>query len=161
MNRKAQIRMGETIAVLIIFFFLLILGAIFFLNVQKGKMSVETLKYVAQEGIKISQVISSFPELQCASNNIIEDNCFDIFKLNISAGNVITNTQYYYSLFRYSEIVVEEIFPTKRIWSIYNNTLNTSVPTYTWIPVLLYNATSKQNSFGVLSVAYYPYYGKI
>jgi hypothetical protein len=155
--KKSQIRMGETIAVLIIFFFLLVFGAIFYFQVQKSKIYTNNQEQIYQESIKISQGVSYLPELQCSHQNIIDDNCFDLYKLNIAAKHINNNRNFYFPLFGNSNVTIEEIYPSQKKWVIYENVLPSSVagriPTY--IPISLYNATKRSYSFGVLTVIYY------
>ncbi len=159
MERKAQIRMGETIAVLIIFFFLLIFGVIFYTNVKISKQYSTNEEYFQQQSIKISQMVSFLPELQCSSENIIDDNCYDKYKLGPASTHIIDNANFYFPFFSYSEIVIDEIYPGTDSWVLYNHTLNRSYPMFTYVPISLYEPTTKEYSFGVLSISYYPYYG--
>lgn len=155
--------MGETIAVLIIFFFLLIFGAVFFFNVQRSKIVQNQGEFYAQESIKVSQITAYLPELQCSTENIVNDNCFDKYKLDAARGHIMNNSNFYFPFFTYSEIMVEEIYPNKLSWTLYNFTINQSgkiqsgiIPTY--IPLSLYDPITKQYSFGVLYIGYFPFY---
>jgi hypothetical protein len=150
--RRAQIRIGETIAVLLIFFFLLVLGVTFYLNIQKSRVYSNIDEVITQESIRISQMVSYLAELQCSSENIIEPNCYDLYKLDSADDILLSNSDYYYPLFLFSEIVIDELYPYVDSWVLYNNTYPASAPIYTYIPISLYNPVSKRYSFGVLSV---------
>jgi len=157
--KKAQIRMGETIAVLIIFFFLLVFGAIFYANIQRSKIISSNEEVYQQESIRVSQMVSYFPELQCSADNIIDDNCYDKYKLDSAESHINSNVNFYFPFFLYTEIVIDEIYPETNHWVVYNYSLNRSQPMYTYIPISLYEPIEKKYSFGVLSISYYPYYG--
>ncbi len=110
---KGQIRMGETIAVLLIFFVLLILAFFFFSSIQaattKGAISVN----LQEQGIKVTQIASYLPELQCSTENIVPTsfNCVDLEKAR-AASNVVrnlTNRDFYTSTFGYANITLEVI----------------------------------------------------
>jgi len=151
--------MGETIAVLIIFFFLIVLGVAFYINVSKSKVYSNQEEIFAQDSIKVSQTVSFLPELQCSSENIVDDNCYDLYKLAASKDHILNNVNFYFPFFLNTEIEIKELYPNNRKWLIYNNTGDRDAPMYTNVPISLYNATTKRYSFGVLTIAYFPYYG--
>jgi len=149
--KHAQIRIMETIAILLIFFVLIVLGFVFFIRTASFTQEGKITKDQELQSIRVSQAISFLPELQCSSKNIPTDNCFDKYKLNAFKEIIVKDA--YYSIFYYSEIKVEEL-ETGTIWDLYNRKKNTSSYT-TVIPILLENASSKINSFGLLNVTYY------
>ena len=160
MKKKSQIRMGETIAVLIIFFFLLIIGVAFYINVTRARVISKNDEIFSQESIRVAQIVSFLPEVQCSSENIVTDNCYDLYKLGRAEPNLNKSNQYYFPFFYYSEIVIEEFYPDRNQWVLYNYTPTKVQGVYpTYIPISLYNATSKKYAFGLLSIMYYPYYG--
>ena len=145
--------MMETIAILLVFFLLLILGFIFYIKTTKYSSQQKISQTQEFESIKVSQETSFLPELQCSSKNIINENCFDKYKLNAFV-NLPNNEENYYHIFYYSNIIVKEIYPGNSTWSLYTRTSNAS-SYLTSIPILLYNATDKTNAFGLLTVRYY------
>ncbi len=153
-NKHAQIQMMETVAILIIFFVLVVIGFMFYMKTSSYGQAQKTAKNQELESIRVSQTISFLPELQCASKNIVKDNCFDKYKLNAFT-NLPNKYQIYYPFFYYSDITVKEIYPGNQTWNIYNKTRNETFY-ITSIPILLYNATSRSNSFAILDIKYYP-----
>lgn len=154
--RKSQVAISETIAILFIFFILLALGFMFYLRVSRASSETQYQKGTDLMSIEITQKASFLPELQCSKKNVITDNCIDILKLESAKDIINENRASYYDLFFGSEIVVEEIYPTKKTWVLYNNTLNDTSEIFTPVPILLYNATSDDHYFGVLTVRYFP-----
>lgn len=155
---KGQIRMGETIAVLIVFFFLLVFGAVFYFNIKKGDFYEKQEEYYSKESIKVTEIVSYLPELQCSSENIVSDNCYDKLKLDSSRGHIMNNSIFYFPFFQYSEIVVFEVYPGNGEWLLYNFSNNGTAVIPTFIPISLYDPTTKRNSFGVLRIKYFPNY---
>lgn len=154
MNRNAQIQMMETIAILIIFFVLIIISFVFFMKTSSLGQEQKITKNQELESIRVSQAISFLPELQCSSKNILKDNCFDKYKLN-AFQNLPNKNKTYYPLFYFSDISVKEIYPfSGSKWSLYNLSID-GTSYMTSIPILLYNATSRTNSFGILNIKYY------
>jgi hypothetical protein len=156
-NKKAQVHMMETIAVLLIFFVIIIISFSFYIKTTTYRLDQKTTKSQELESIRVSQTISFLPELQCSSKNIVTDNCFDKFKLNAFESLDESNkAMTYYPLLFYSTITIREIFPQTLNWTLYNKTRGSS-SYLTSIPVLLYNPLTKKNAFGLLDVRYYTF----
>jgi hypothetical protein len=154
--RKSQIQMGESIAVLFIFFILVIFGFVFYMNVMKGSVKVEKEENIQLKAIGIAQKASFLPELQCSEENVRKESCIDLYKLEAVAGLLEENNIYYYDVFEFSKIWVEGVFPEEGVWSLYNNPLteyNNKLSTF--IPVSLFDATTKEYDFGILVVETY------
>ena len=78
--KKAQVKMFETIGVLVIFFFLIVLGLSFYFVIAK-KGAVEQYEKAAQlKGIEIIRKAITLPELDCARVGVQVENCFDKLK---------------------------------------------------------------------------------
>lgn len=150
--------MGESVAILFIFFILLIFGFVFYMNVMRGSTKVEIEENIQLKAIGIAQKASFLPELQCSEENVRTEDCIDLLKLEAVSGLLKENNLYYYDIFEFSDVYVERIFPedAKKIWTLYNNTLtNYTSKLSTFIPVSLFNATEKKYDFGILAVEVY------
>ena len=159
-NKKSQIKMFETIAVLLIFFVLIGLGLIFYGRIQAGSFQETQEENFELKAIQTAQLVSFLPELQCSSNNIIVDDCFDILKVEALSDYIEQNPNirdtYYYDTFGFSSITIEQIYPFVVSWSIYERTTErTKAKSSIMIPVSLYNASSRAYNFGILTVAVY------
>ncbi len=154
-NKHAQVMMMETIAILFIFFVLLIIGFMFYARISQGTALKRIEKINELDSIRVSQVVSFLPDFQCASRNIITDNCFDKYKLE--AFKEINDVEdIYYPFFYYSTININEVYPDdSNTWEIYNKPGNGS-SSKTFIPISLYDPIDKKYSFGILEVIYYP-----
>jgi len=157
-TKKAQIKMFETIAVLLIFFILIAFGLIFYSKVQRDSIQDTGKEYFELKAIQTAQLVSFLPELQCTSPtsvNIVGDACFDAFKIIALKDIIEDNYGYYFDLFGFSKITVEQIYPLGKKWVIYNKSSGKSSKSSLQIPVLIYNASSRENYFGVLNVDVY------
>ena len=161
-TKKAQIKMFETIAVLLIFFILIAFGLIFYSKVQRDSIQGTGKEYFNLKAIQTAQLVSFLPELQCTSPtsaNIIGDDCFDVFKIialkDIIEDNSKLKDGYYFDLFGFSKITVEQIYPLGKKWVIYDKSSGKSSKSSLQIPVLIYNASSRENYFGVLNIDVY------
>lgn len=161
--KKAQIKMGETIAVLVIFFFLLIFGFAFYVKVQEKFFEEQHSKQLNLKALQITQKASYLPELQCSVQNIQFDNCFDVHKIN-SFYSIIRNNMTligdYYEIFGFSKIYIQEIYPGNDTYMIYNNTLQNAtgnrqiVSLESRVPISLFNGKKNTWAIGVLNAKY-------
>lgn len=132
--KKSQLRMAETIAILFIFFLLLILGLFFYIKLQRAT-GAKTLERESDiTSIEIVQRASTLPELQCSSGNDVEDNCIDIYKaafLNKSISGNPNTQQYYAELFGLSKIELKILYPDDKD-SFLEDTFFTDTTTGIW-----------------------------
>jgi len=156
-NRNAQIQMLETIAVLFIFFILILIGFVFYTNVLKGSIEIQKEESVQLNAIEVAQRASSLPELQCSEDNIISDNCIDLIKLEIASSVIQANDIHYYDRLLFSTITVTRIYPEDPFaaneWILYDRPLDEfSNKVLTNIPISIFNPITNKNSFGVMTV---------
>lgn len=155
--KRAQIQMGESIAIMFIFFILVIFGFVFYANIVKTSTKLDIEENIQLKAISIAQKASFLPELQCSEENVRIENCIDILKLGAASYLLEENNIYYYDIFESSKIWVEEVFPESgKTWPLYNNTLTDyRNKISTFIPMSLLNVTSKKFNFGILVVEVY------
>jgi len=153
MKKKAQIQIMETIAILLIFFVLVVIGFVFFMRTASYGHEQEITKNQELESIRVSQTVSSLPELQCSSKNIIEENCFDELKLD-AFKDLENKEQMYYPFFYNSKIIVRDYSEESTSWILYDKTTEGS--SYkTIMPILIKNPQNRNYAFGILDVTYY------
>ncbi len=163
---KAQMQMGETIAVLVVFFFLLVIGLVFYVNIATTKVVESKDKNTELEAVNVMKRALSLPELQCSHNNIVDEACVDRYKLNATAGliNSPTDSSYktsYFDLFGTSTIWIIQIYPEPATpfegavllydskLEKYTSRLNTSTP------ISIYNSLDKTYAFGIMETVTY------
>jgi len=150
--------MLETIAVLVIFFILFVLGYVFYSKVFKSSVEDEKEENIQLESIKIAQIAASLPELQCSQENVVKDNCIDKYKLK-AAEEIMTDSDnliYYFDKFSFSRIIVKEIYPGTEEWIIYDRKLDVgefSQKIITNIPITIFDPIENENAFGVMEIA--------
>jgi hypothetical protein len=156
---RAQIKMGETLAILIIFFFLVVFGFSFYVRVQGTSFDRQREESADLRAIQIAQKTSFLTELQCTSRNIPEDNCYDLLKLGAFSYRLNHSAEFYdhyYNLFGVSEIFVDSLYPEKKSYVLYVNKPDSFEHfLVTRIPISLYNATANRHVFGLLTVMTY------
>ncbi|MFH1398732.1 MAG: hypothetical protein ABIG95_01315 [Candidatus Woesearchaeota archaeon] len=154
--RKAQMKMFETIGVLIVFFFILSIGLVFYYQFQKTRYAAGKGETFQLRTMNIIQQVNYLPELQCSFDNIASYNCFDIAKVMAFTDISAANKAYYHHLFVYSNITVQEIYPLERNWNLfYSKPESWKELSRNQIPILLFNSTQGRYYAGVLVVEVY------
>lgn len=161
-SRKAQIRMFETMGVLVIFFFLLVAAASFYFQIQKSSLQRELAKQSELRAMQVVQRAMYMSELDCSFASVQKDNCFDKQKLAVLSSHLGINPQEdylvdYYGMFGLSSIAITQLYPAieskmllyKNIPEKYSSKISAQSP------VLLYDALSNRYDFGIIEVDVY------
>ena len=122
MARKGQLQMTETIAILFIFFILLLFGVVFYFRYQKIAFQEKQEELLAARAMESTLKTLFMPELICSRGEAEpEDNCFDVLKLNATKKTMQQYLdEYYFEIFSYATITVEETYPENKTWVLYN-----------------------------------------
>ncbi|MFH0979045.1 MAG: hypothetical protein V1837_07140 [Candidatus Woesearchaeota archaeon] len=156
---KSQIKMGETIAILIIFFFLVVFGFSFYVRMQTTAFDQQGKENIDLRSIQTAQKFSFLPELQKSVKGVQTDNCFDLLK--IAAFTKLLNESdaysYYRNLLGYAEFRIKIVYPGPKEFLIFSPNVSTKIAhnLSTLVPVSVYNATADSYAFGVLMVNVY------
>ncbi len=155
--RKSQIKMGETIAVLIVFFILLLVGMVFYAKFKGDSIERKREEMDIMNTIEIAIKASRLPELQCTTAGIECGNTIDLLKLQaleeIIKYDLIGNP--YYDMFYASEIVIEQVYPTTNSWILYNFSGGKTSVQPVYVPVTIHDVITDEYSFGFIRVGVY------
>jgi len=157
-QKKSQVKMFETIAVLVVFFFLLVFGVSFYFVMQRTSYNRQVERNAQLLSVQLSQKISDVPELDCALAGIQIDNCIDLIKLErfFEILDEDLKRVSYFDTLGYSEIYIRTIYPEAKKYELYNLQPPLFTSAYmNHIPVLLYNSIDKDFAFAVLEVRTY------
>lgn len=80
-NKKAQIEMGETIAVIIIVTIIIFFGLAFYTKIKTLDLKDQTDKFNQFDAVKLANIVSNMPEILCSKQQVIDINCVDKYKL--------------------------------------------------------------------------------
>ncbi|MBW2973334.1 hypothetical protein KY346_02995 [Candidatus Woesearchaeota archaeon] len=158
--RRAQIKMFETMAVLVIFFFLLVGGAAFYFQIQKSSIKRDLERQEQLRAFQVVQKALFLPELDCSFVSIQKDNCFDKLKV-INLQELLKQEKFmidYFNVFGFSEIKIMQLYPVNDTFSY---TLYQNIPEKyksvisTQSPILLFDAVQNRYNFGVVEVDVY------
>ena len=158
--KRGQIKMGETIAILFIFFVLILFGLVFYFQWQKSSFERQKIEVFSEQSISKSLLASFLPELVCSKTaGAPTKDCIDIFKLEKAADEMEDNLDYYFDIFGLMTLRVERIYiletepGSENSWVLYNQTPATVTRKIrTSVPVSLFDPIEKKYSFGVLYV---------
>ena len=145
--------MAETIAILFIFFVLLVVGMVFFYNVKKSSIEQEMEVIQSKKAVEIALKANHLNELRCSE--VLRDNCFDILKIKYAKEIVERNIDYYFDTFGFSRINIQQIYPVRQdLGDIYHKYKKGS-SFLTRVPILLYNPLENEYQLGVINVETY------
>jgi len=156
--KKAQIKMWTTIAVLIVFFIILMFGFIFYTQIERIGLEKSQREAEARRSIAVAQVVANLPELQCSLGTVEKGVCFDLYKIKAFENEYANYWTYYYNMFGYAEINVKQINlenSEETLYPLYNNTGDKNSSTLGLIPISIYNPVNKEFLFGVVEVKSY------
>ncbi|MBD3361301.1 hypothetical protein GF358_00760 [Candidatus Woesearchaeota archaeon] len=159
MGKKAQIRMFEMLAVLIVFLLLLSIGSIFYFRLQESSVKKELIKAENLRSLQLFQRSLYLPELDCSFVGVQKGNCFDFLKL-VHFSDLLESEQMkieYFDVFGFSKVQVKRVYPVESDWFVlYSNVpREISSKLVSHSTVLLYNASSGMYDFGIVEVNYY------
>ncbi len=161
-RKKAQIKMVESVFVVIFFFMLLMIGVVFMSKYQKTENVKITSERDMKRAVQLAQSFSSIPELSCSINNVVEDNCLDLSKLTTMVALNKTDHMYYFDLFKYGSVSVEVLDLDSGDgprWSepyiIYNQEKKGADFSTIPLPMTIYDSVNRIYKFGIMSVTFY------
>jgi hypothetical protein len=162
-KRKAQVKLFESIAVLIVFVFLVAIGMKFYTNAQLSSLREAQSDFSQLDAVKTSVVLSHLPEIGCSEDGLAQSTCLDLFK--IIAWNTLLHgpdslvfVDSYLPLLGFSEITVTRLYPlylAGNSWTIYNASVENVSSDLLQIPMLLYDPVKDKHQFGVLKIRTY------
>ena len=169
MKRKAQIQMGETIFVILVIIFLIVLAFTFVYKGEEISTHRRQTDFYELDSVALGQLITNLPELACSTMGTRQQSCFDKHKITafseVLNNNPDMSMQYYFEKLVNVNITIVEVYPNEgRIWEIYVNNFDVkegetlitqSYGTTLKIPTIIRDSTRNIDSFGVLYVTKY------
>ncbi len=162
-QKGGQVKFGENIAIMLVFFILLAMGLLFYGAWQRGTIKESVQEQFTKEAIRIALAISYLPEVVCSQDNYIVENCFDEYKVFSLARLIESDDETflaYESIFHDSRVTIEKIFPLggREIIYLYDNApaddeFTEVIPTF--VPVTLKDPARRLdegNSVAILKV---------
>jgi len=168
--------MVETIAVLIVFMFLVFLGYSFYAGIQQRSFNTQLREIRAKEAVQISLKTYFLPELHCSFGTRLEaQGCIDVLKY-YELKNLIEDNdnvkQFYFQIFGNSNISLIQNYPMTSFYlgdqgwvplspdipgstiDLFSSALPDVSSRVTQMPVTIYDPRTKQHAFGYLQVDY-------
>ncbi len=161
MNSKAQIQLGESIFAVIIILFIIVFALVFYSGSQEREYTEQQKKFVDLESISLAQFVGTLPELGCSEREVRDLSCFDKTKLSAFVTTLkkhpLLTEEYYSTQLGTATIQIAEIYPDKKSWLLYNNSLNTSIANIRQVqkPISLLDSVTGKYSFGILYLTLY------
>jgi hypothetical protein len=158
--KRAQVKMFETIGVLIVFFFLLGMGLIFYANSQRSTLAQLKSSQFELAAVQAASRAMAMPELDCSYAAVRTSNCFDKRKLAAFATVVQQPDALvaYATMFGFANITVREIYPGTSSWQLFANLppeRQRGNAELVQLPVSLLDPDGEGKAFGILEVRVY------
>jgi len=153
-RKKAQLQMGESIMVLIIFFFLLVFGIVFYASYSLNQAQKKSREHKELIAIQIVQKVQFLPEIQCTIEGNEDYNCVDMSKLETFDLLPEGKKRIYETMFPRTVIDVKQVYPDSKSWHIYGTELQGNMYYYP-IPVAIFNPVEDDYTFGVIEIKVY------
>lgn len=153
-KKKGQLKMAETIGALFVFFILLSIGLLAYMNYKKLDIQQKEEEYNRQIAVETALRISSMYELSCTTADVESTSCVDILKLNQTL-LMLQNPQtrlLYSPVLSNTEVTLYELYPEKRNWSISKDLSADSNYDEFNIPVNILDPISEQKSYGYYQI---------
>ncbi len=156
--KKGQIHLSETIAVLFIFFVLILFGLIFYSKYQQVAIKEKGEELLASRAMDTTLRVLFLPELLCSRGDAEpEDNCIDVLKLRPANETLFNHAEdYYFDLLSYATITVMQLSPEEKTFVLYDK----PKPNYTrreptYFVVSLRDDTQQSYGYGYVKVEVY------
>ncbi|MBI4153360.1 hypothetical protein HY497_02455 [Candidatus Woesearchaeota archaeon] len=149
--------MTETIAILVIFFIIVLFGFMFYAQFQRSSYDENKVILAGEKAVSISLHALLLPELRCSKgDNVPIKDCLDLSKLDISVQKMAEERDYYFDIMGFARVSVQQYYPTEQAWVLYDHPLENAprVPQMN-IPIALFDPITKTFRYGVLTVAVY------
>ena len=154
---KAQLDIIQNTFVLIIVFLLLAAAFIMYAWMSSVGMQSKLQGYNELEQNKDVNIFRSLPELHCTQSGVVISNCMDVNKIVLFRQS--SDSLRYQSQFGFAVIFLQTYNPNAGVWNtlmLYNNTPeDTQSASTSTAPVTLYNASSKKQYLGRISMVQY------
>ncbi len=161
MNRRSQVQLVETIAILLIFFILLLVGIVFYYQYQKSAIKEKGKELASSRALDTALKTLFLPEFICSKGETeAEDNCLDLMKVR-SANSTFSEhlTEYYFTIFSFSNITVHQLYPEEQTYYLYakkREQTRNYLPTFFVVTLRDQAAgTEPEYSYGYLEVGVY------
>ncbi|MBS3123841.1 hypothetical protein J4437_04370 [Candidatus Woesearchaeota archaeon] len=117
--KKAQVRLTETIGILLIFIILVGLGFSFYAKYQNLSLQEKEEEQLQSRAVRTTLQALFLPEVLCSRGEAeAEENCVDMIKARamqekLYSSNVDTKWRdYYFNLFSFAKVSIHELYPS-------------------------------------------------
>lgn len=155
---KAQMKTGETIIVLIIFFILLAGAMVFYAKIQTYTLAKKQEELQEQTAITLANRIRHLAEISCTIDGSVVFDCYDLVKLTALQKIVETSSLYYQlNVFHDSRVVVTSVYPEQEELVLYDfGSAEESTSALPFrIPVTIYDPRDGTYNFGYMTIEVY------
>ncbi len=156
-DREGQLQSGELVMVVMVVMLILIIGLVLYYSVKQEALKQSYYELQSLTAAKVAREAVYLKEVACNYASETVPNCLD--KLRLDSFATMTKAlepnsredKYYRSLFGAALIKVEQVYPSREGWVLYNKSL-TGERTPVMLPVSIYDPLSKTHGLGFLTM---------
>lgn len=153
---RSQIKMFESIMVLIIFFFLLIFGVVMYVNIDIFNSKNTAIKHTELKAFEIFKRLPNLPEFQATQDGDPIFDSVDYYKLQAFKDELNKEDKEIFSkIFPNTKVVIEQVYPTLSSYVVYDGleaSTNKDKVKKSYYPIAIYNPKSEESNFGYLDI---------
>ena len=149
---RAQMKMTEQIIIMMIFFFLLVFGVLFYTrySVEKAKTGMsEKAELVSVQAVQKAQF---FPGIQCTVEGTTDYNCLDLHKLDALSSLSPEKKYILETMFPRTTIADHQVFTVHDNCEVYDVASGGKNTEFFAVPVALFDATTNKYSMGYMNI---------
>lgn len=149
--------MGESTTIIIIIVLLMVIGFSFYAYLKAENLKKDKEMLEEYEDVQLTLTASNIPELLCSTGQDIDNNCYDLLKIQALMKVMESNNPealfYYTDYFGKSVISISVIYPSQpaRNYRIFNNTDGGNYSAKS-IPTIIYDPVERKNYFGLINI---------
>jgi hypothetical protein len=150
---RAQLKMAESIMVLVIFIFLVAFGLIVYFMFARSGLKEQADKQADLDALKIAMKIQHLPEIQATEYNVEGVYTVDVTKLDAIAS---VGGRSYRKMFPKTVLSVTEFYPSFSTKHVYGDSpLTWKSQRFFPLPVAIFDPRTDKYSMGYLNVTVY------
>jgi hypothetical protein len=153
-STKGQMQIAEIVIVMIIFFFILGFGILFYSRFATDDTRREVDEINRLNLAETAKLISTLPELHCSLRGDVDMTCVDLYRAQILAEKMSSDADrlHYSNLFPGYKVELECVYPTPCLYLVFDyTTVGTDTVPFV-MPIVIYNATESRYVYGLLHI---------
>lgn len=154
--KRAQIQSGESIAVIIIVFIMIVVGIAFFYGNRTNEIQDQAERAKSLDAVAVALRVQALNEVKCIRSSSTTNTCLDYERVK-AMSEILSNEfgeeyAYYYNIFRDSRITIRTVYPEEEEIIMYDYNGNKNSSSTVFMPISVLDPVTENSFLGVLEV---------